>query len=566
MKHSITRLAAASLLLLLPLTGCIDEFEGSSNVVTAEQVAANPDSYEAFVNTVSTQVGEGGEFGASADDLSSDPWDFGYPALMLARDVMGQDIVQFGFFLYWSQCTVYLGPQHLMCQVPWTYYYKYIKSCNTVLALYEDNPTEETADGAGQAYAIRAMMYSDLAQMYAPRTYTEDTQARTVPWVAHDTPLDQATENPNATNEVIWGHIIDDLDQAEKLIDKERNDLYKPNINFVYGLKARAFLVMGKWEEAEKYARLAQEGHAMLSNDDITDRLNAFNSPQGSSWIFATRNLENNILIVLNDADTSWGSEMCIEIDPEESGCGYAANYGYPNLIDRHLYSTIPATDARRGWFVDFAIDDLETPDERREALGAYTDHPDWLMAQCPNRQDNWAGYVGGHEYKFRTAGGEEGRANQHVGFVMDIPLMRVEEMMLIEAEAAGRQDESRGKALLEAFAKQRDPEYYYGSHYESAYGGNQVGQGTFVNEVWWQRRVELWGEGFATFDIKRLGKNVIRSYEGTNHPDQYQWNTQGPAPWMNLCIVQTETNYNPLCVSNPAPSAPVGNAPKVAF
>ena len=31
-------------------------------------------------------------------------------------------------------------------------------------------------------------------------------------------------------------------------------------------------------------------------------------------------------------------------------------------------------------------------------------------------------------------------------------------------------------------------------------------------NELWWQRRVELWGEGFATFDIKRLQKGIIRS------------------------------------------------------
>jgi hypothetical protein len=29
---------------------------------------------------------------------------------------------------------------------------------------------------------------------------------------------------------------------------------------------------------------------------------------------------------------------MCIEINPETSGCGYAANYGDPFLIDKHLY------------------------------------------------------------------------------------------------------------------------------------------------------------------------------------------------------------------------------------
>ena len=38
--------------------------------------------------------------------------------------------------------------------------------------------------------------------------------------------------------------------------------------------------------------------------------------------------------------------------------------------------------------------------------------------------------------------------------------MMRVEEMYLIEAEAAGMQDESRGIALLTTFAKSRDTSY----------------------------------------------------------------------------------------------------------
>ena len=86
------------------------------------------------------------------------------------------------------------------------------------------------------------------------------------------------------------------------------------------------------------------------------------------------------------------------------------------------------------------------------------------------------------------------------------------------------------------------------------------------INEIWWQRRVELWGEGFAMGDIKRLNKNVIRSYTNTNHKDGYQWNTEGPAPWMTLVIVQTETNYNTACINNPSPTAPSGNSDPYVF
>ena len=79
---------------------------------------------------------------------------------------------------------------------------------------------------------------------------------------------------------------------------------------------------------------------------------------------------------------------------------------------------------------------------------------------------------------------------------------------------------------------------------------------------------MELWGEGFATFDVKRLNKAVIRNYAGSNHIDGYRWNfvNQTAAKglnypdWMNLCIVQTETNYNTACTQNPTPVAPTGN------
>lgn len=61
----------------------------------------------------------------------------------------------------------------------------------------------------------------------------------------------------------------------------------------------------------------------------------------------------------------------------------------------------------------------------------------------------------------------------------------------------------------------------------------------------WWQRRVEFWGEGLATFDIKRLNKGIIRSYANTNHPITCRWNTNSVPQWMIWCIIGTETDYN---------------------
>jgi hypothetical protein len=84
---------------------------------------------------------------------------------------------------------------------------------------------------------------------------------------------------------------------------------------------------------------------------------------------------------------------------------------------------------------------------------------------------------------------------------------------------------------------------------------------------------VELWGEGFATFDIKRLNKGVIRSYPHSNHVTNYKWNAgkyttnKGIYPdWMDFCIVQTEINYNFDCINNPTPQRPQGDSPEYAW
>ena len=536
-------------------TGCVDEFEPQSSTVTADQVSSAPGAYDNFVSSLTATLA--GEFCYSPS--SQYPFDFGFPSFFLIRDVMGHDIAtRSSWFSSWYEADGY-APTTAICQYPWTCYYSWIKSCNTVISLAKTDLQEEKLDGLGRAYAIRAMLYMDLAQMYGMRSYAYDKECLTVPIVTDETSGDQLANNPNATNEQIWAFILSDLDEAEKYIDQSKtNDVYTPGLAFVQGLKARAYLIVNDWANAEKYAKLAQEGYSPMSADEYTNWETGFNTPNGA-WIFGLQFNAEDPCILENDGDTSWGSQMFIEINPETSGCGYAANYGQPHAIDRHLYETIPATDARKKCYISFKIDDMSGA-EAEEALLSYTKHPTWIE-NCAAKTD--AGTVGGLELKFRTAGGDNGRDNQKIGFVCSVPVMRVEEMMLIEAEAAAWQDEARGKALLEAFAKTRDENFVYGNHNES-YGNSSTP--AIINEIWWQRRVELWGEGFATYDIKRLNKSVIRSYAGTNHNDGYQWNTDGPAPWMSLCIVQTETNYNPACISNPTPSAPSDNSAPYTF
>ena len=542
--------------LILP-TSCIQEFEPQGGSVSSDQAANAPGSYDNFVSSLTSAIS--GKFTFSGSNYQQ-PNDFGYTGFYLIRDVMGQDMVAVNnnWFSTWYQCGVGLAPIYLNCQQPWTYYYSEIYACNTVLKLAGENPDENKITGAGIAHCMRAMCYLELAQMYAPKPYAADKSALTVPIIPENLNLSEATENPRVSNEEMYKYILDNLDMAEEqLKDYVRPDKTTPDVSVVYGYKARTYLLMEDWVNAEKYAKLAQEGYSIMTAEQYTDRINGFNNANyTNSWMLTCGFKSDDPCITYNDGDSSWGTWMICEFPSGSDGLGYLNSYGGANLIDRHLYETIPATDARKKCYIDFALDELDPVEDKEEiieALKAYSDVPENVYGTglC---QDQF----GGIPMKFRSANGNH--TTNQVGYCVDLPMMRVEEMILIEAEAAGMQNESKGIQILTDFAKTRDPEYVYGSHNE-AY--NNFSTPALRNEIWWQRRVEFWGEGLATFDIKRLQKGIIRSYPGTNHVAGYRWNTDQPADWMTLCIIQTESNYNGGIINNPTPIAPTGDSPE---
>lgn len=556
MKKTIIYIAALALTTVTTLNSCIKEIDPQSSTATKNQAANAPGAFDNFVASLTSSLN--GKFTYSGS--SQYPWDFGYPSFFLQRDVMGQDIAVetsgSEWYTTWYSCGTGLGPTYAVCQLPWTYYYGWIKNCNTVLSLAGEEPDADKKVGAGIAYAMRAMFYMDLARMYAPDTYGKNPESPTVPIITESTTAADATNNPRATNKEIFALILSDLDKAETLLaGYNRTDVYTPDVSVVYGLKARAYLTMEDWANAEKYAKQAQAGYEVMSEAEYLSKTEGFNKPNGS-WMFGLTFRSSDPNITNNDADSSWGSQMIIEVSG--SGCGYSANYVGPKRIDSHLFSTIPTTDFRRMCFLDPALDEM-SKDDAINALAAYTGDP----AGVYNTGMKVSGRktLGCIEIKFRPKDGEY--QNQYTAFTVAVPLMRVEEMKLIEAEAAGMQNEARGIELLTAFAKTRDANYEYGTHNEAYYN---TATSKFQNECWWQRRVELWGEGFATFDIKRLQKGIIRSYAGTNHVDGYQWNVQNTPNWMNLCIIQTETNNNSACTNNETPKPLSGNSDPFAW
>lgn len=524
---------------LFSFNSCIEEAERMDGYVTEDQVASAPGVFDSFVQGLTSDLVGSFKFGTSY------PWDYGYPSFFLAHDIMGQDIVPDSdgdWYTAWYSCSVGLGPHYLYCQVPLTYYYGWVNDCNNVIGLYKADPSELKENGVGIAYAMRAMYYMDIAQIWGTLPYAADKDALTAPIRTDENST--TTHVARATNEQMFTFILSDLDNAERFIkDYVRENVYTPDLSVVYGLKARAYLLMENWEKAEFYAKEAQKGYTMMSEEEYLSRNNGFNTPT-SSWMFGLSFKDTHDNITLNDGDCSWGSQMIIEV--LKSNMGYAANYGRAKRIDAHLYSTIPTSDFRRKCFIDFSLDE-KTAEEVLMELSTVSDVPDQIMQSAAKTDSK---KLGGISLKFRPKDGEH--INQYKAWTVSVPLMRVEEMKLIEIEAAGMQDEARGIQLLEAFAKTRDPQYKYGAHTRDSYYNYSTGN--FRNEVWWQRRVELWGEGFSMYDIKRLQKGIIRSYAGTNHVEGYRWNVDKTPQWMVHCFVQTESNYNNLLVNNPTP------------
>ena len=563
MKKIFTSILLTACGLMLAV-GCIEEATPSAmtdsdgNVyVSVDQAMEAPGSFDNFVDAITNSLCGSFLFGGNDNTY---PWDYGYPSFYLVRDVMGQDIVVTSsgseWYTAWYTSSTALQPTNGYTQMPWYYYSSWIKGCNVVIGAAGSDPKPEQLVGLGIAHTMRAMFYMDLARMYAPKSYLQDKDALTVPIVDENTTSEQATNNPRATNEKMWAFILSDLDKAEvELKDYVRPDVYTPDSTVVKGLKARAYLEIGDYPKAEQYAKDAQTGYSLLTEAQYLDQKNGFNKPN-AAWMFGLTFKSDDKNIELNDADSCWGSQMIIEVSASQ--CGYSSNYVGPKRIDAHLFSTIPATDFRRKCFIDPALDALSKSDALA-ALATYTDDPAGVYNTCVNVDA--AGVLGCAELKFRPKDGVHD--DQYKAFTVAVPIMRVEEMYLIEAEAAGMQDVTRGENLLTAFAKTRDASYVYGNHNEQ-YGNGA--NSAFQNEIWWQRRVELWGEGFATFDIKRFGKGIIRSYAGTNHLESYCWNTDGTPDWMTFCFHISEANYNRGLENNPIPIAPESDSAEYVF
>lgn len=84
--------------------------------------------------------------------------------------------------------------------------------------------------------------------------------------------------------------------------------------------------------------------------------------------------------------------------------------------------------------------------------------------------------------------------------------------MLLIKTEVLAKlNQQSMAIATLESLMENRDPEYDFSEQPNDP-----------LEEIYLQRRIELWGEGFAFTNLKRLQKGLNRAGGLDNHNPEH--------------------------------------------
>ncbi len=515
-------------------TGCIEE-TFPTNGVLQSQLETSSKATEALVWAMPAHFNT---VGTVSTDLH---FDWGEGSLLHIRDVMTEDMAVthsgYNWYTTWGDVTG-LDENKVYVQFIWDYYWQQIITANKVIEAIDLNTTNaDQRAQLGAGLCFRAYSYLDMARWYEflPNNYTSsknsygnDVTGYTVPIMTEKTTEEEARNNPRVTHDVMVKFIKTDLENAVTLLKgaTARTSKAIPDLNVAYGLLARLYLWDATYHEeglphagegtatdlynkAAEYANLAKGSSTPMTQDQWLNPSSGFNTMTPSAWMWGMTNMAEDRTVTSGILNwTSWLSN--------ETTFGYASAGAFVQIYSA-TYQRINDRDFRKLAFVAPSNSSLSgreqfiDPEFAAEEFDAY------------------------FSLKFRPAEGN--MEEPKVGACSAVPLMRVEEMYLIEAEAKAHVNAAEGKKLLEDFMKT----YRYATYSTSATSVDDV-----VEEIIFQKRIELWGEGRTFYDIKRLNYSVNRAKSGSNFtPGSDMYVTSGRPAWMNCVIVLTEGNNN---------------------
>lgn len=441
----------------------------------------------------------------------SDSWtaeNFGITSINLLTDLMGDDHLMAaqgsGWFYEDYRLNVYQDYTNKSGRpyAIWKFYYTVIANANYIIG------SESTMAGdpdlkksiVGQAYAMRAYSYFYLAQLYQ-QTYIGNEDKAGVPIYTEPT-TSKTVGKPRGTLAQTYDQINSDIDKAIQLLDESaigQKDRSNVDYYVANGIKARIALVQQRYADARDAAviALSKPGASIL--------------PTSSTVGFNTATVANSLwgFTIPADQSTQYNSFFS-HMDADGGLYGSRA----PQCISAWLYNEIPSTDDRKGWW-NGVVEKPETGTSNQ--------------SYCQVK------------FKFKDVTTRTG----------DYIVMRYEEMLLIKAEAECQLGSfTEARKTLAILGQNRDSGYATrlakfsdAKTYNTETTGSLV---TLMDEILFQRRVELWGENGRILDLQRLKLGYNRNYSGSNHTQKLTAaKTSAASDWFVMLLPQAEFDGN---------------------
>ena len=416
--------------------------------------------------------------------------DHGHKSILSAMDLMSNDNMMTKSHWYGSFYS-YLGrvESNTRSRLMWNMYYPQIKVCNTVINSVESAGVNESNKYVyAQAKALRGYMYFMLARIYGP-TFVGNGAKDCVPIYTSVSLEGKA----RASVSDVYSLIKTDLTTAIGLLDGfQRSNKEKVNKSVAQAFLAQVALEMGDYSLAASSAHAARIDYSQPSESQWKSGFYDLDAVPDAMWG-----------CYINQQNTTFVNSFFAHFDNTNLD-GYAGGLAVYKGIDRRLYDSIPATDFRKSVF------------QANSGDAPYTDLPKYANLKFIDNTQS------------RTEG--------------DYIYLRASEMYYIEAEALARLgNEAGARTLLSEIEVLRNPSFTVTET------GNAL-----IDKIILQKRIEMWGEGCAWFDMKRLGVGLVRTYTGNNHVTFGRKDYPANSPKFLFQIPQAEILANPLIVQNP--------------
>jgi starch-binding outer membrane protein, SusD/RagB family len=389
----------------------------------------------------------------------------GQGGMMLNMDFMGEDLHQAASTWYTSAGN---GTGGWVSQkndasgwvsYPFRMYYRCIGNANALIEKIDaaTGPDADKARLKAEGLTMRAWAYFNLVQIFGNRYNAGATNGQKGVSLTLAT---QDTKLPRSTVEEVYTQINKDLDDALELFASGSSVPNKSHLslNAARAIKARVALTMQDYVTAATLAKAVIDAgaYSLMSNTQYQEGFNNISNPE---WIWGA--------FVQDDQGDTFGSYF--------GQISWDGNTTYirsrPKRINSALYGLISATDVRKKMW-----------EPAPNATNFPLPLPTYIREPYMSR-------------KFKT---------RNAPTIGDVPYIRLAEMYLILAEAYARTPgkETDAQTALYTLAVNRDPGYVLSTN---------TGQ-DLIDEIMVQRRVELWGEGFRFFDLKRLDLPLDRT------------------------------------------------------